>query len=302
MKNLIVKIDNNKEILLSKYICNEFKNLPYSSFCKALRNKDIRVNDIKVNKDVLVKNKDVLTIYIKDEILFGYSDNIDIVYEDDNIIAVYKPKGIISNNEEKITKINTTKINEITFEDIVKKYNINTKICHRLDRNTDGLLLFSKNDIAYNELLDGFKNNYIDKNYIVYVSNSKFKLNHSKEQAYLFTDKRLGYSYVSNISKKGYEKIITEYTVIYKDEVRDYAKLDVKLHTGKTHQIRAHLRLLNHPVIGDSKYGINEINKKFKKTKQCLTAFKYTFKFNNTSKLKYLNKIEIKLNEDKIKF
>ena len=297
MKKLIVKIENNKNMLLSKYVCNQFKNMLYSSFCKALRNKDIRINDVKVNKDCLIKNEDNITIYIKDEILFGYNENIDIIYEDDNILAVYKPKGIISNKQEK-----TINLNEITFEDIVKKYNNNIKICHRLDRNTDGIILFSKTDTAYNELLNGFKNGYIDKNYIAYVHNYKFKSKHSKEEAYIFTDKKEGFSYISSIAKKGYEKIITEYTVVYEDKIKDYAKLSIKLHTGKTHQIRAHLKALNHPVIGDSKYGINEINKKFKKNKQCLTAFKYKFNYNENSKLKYLNDIIIKLKEEKIKF
>ena len=296
MKNLIIKIDN-KEMLLSKYVCNEFKNMPYSAFCKALRNKDIRINNVKISKDCIIKDKDNLTIYIKDEILYGYNENIDVIFEDDNIIAVYKPKGIISNNEE-----SAIKLNEITFEDIVKKYNSNAKICHRLDRNTDGIIIFSKNDVAYNELLSGFKKGYINKNYIAYVHNSKFKVKHSVEEAYLFTNKKEAYSYISSTNKKGYERIITEYTVIYEDKINNYAKLDIKLHTGKTHQIRAHLKEIFHPVIGDSKYGLNEINRKFKKSKQCLTAYKYTFNFSDNLKLKYLNNIVIKLEDSKIKF
>ena len=300
MKKLVVKIEENKNITLSKYICNEFKNMPYSAFCIALRNKDIRINNIKVSKDTLIHNKDEIHIYIKDEILFGYNKNIDIIYEDDNILAVYKPKGIISNNEE------SKKLKEPTFEEIVKLYYNNTKdnikICHRLDRNTDGIIIFSKNDIAYNEILDAFKNNMITKKYIAYVHNSNFKEDKKIETAYLFTDKKIGYSYISSENKKGYEKIITEYNVMFKDIKKDYAKLKIILHTGKTHQIRAHLKSLFHPVIGDSKYGINEVNKEFKKYKQCLSAYEYTFKFTNKYNLKYLNNVVIKLNDDKIKF
>ena len=78
----------------------------------------------------------------------------------------------------------------------------------------------------------------------------------------------------------------------------NYSILKVIIHTGKTHQIRALLSYLSHPIIGDSKYGKNEINKKFKRYKQMLFAIKYTFNFPKSSKLSYLNNISVCLNED----
>lgn len=300
MKKLIVKLeDKNKKISVSKHIQNIFKNVPYSAICKALRNKDIRVNNVKISNDILIKNNDIIEVYITDNILFNLPKEIKYYYEDDNIIIVFKPQGILSNNED----LNVA-LDEPTLEDLVvkDKNNANIQICHRLDRNTAGLVIFTKNSNAYTEILNGFKEDKIHKEYIAYVANSNFSKPHNILEAYLTKDSKTGYSKISQIETKNSEKIITEYTVLEKNTKLDYAKLKVTLHTGKTHQIRAHLASVNHPIIGDSKYGKNDINKKFKKTKQMLFAYKYTFTFENKSILNYLNKIAVELEKEITEF
>lgn len=296
MRKLIVKkIDKVKKLSAIKCIINEFKNVPYSAICKALRNKDIRINGIKISKDVLVEEKDEIEIYLNDNILFNIPLKIDYYYEDDNILIAFKPNSVLSNNEDK-----KNIVSEPTFEEMVikDKNNENIKICHRLDRNTSGLVIFSKNDTSYLEILNGFKNGYINKEYIAYVSGCNFSQNHAVLEAYLIKDTKLGYSKISSKNLPHSEKILTEYTVIETNTKLDYSKLSIKLLTGKTHQIRAHLASVNHPIIGDSKYGKNEVNKKFKKNKQCLFAYKYTFSFELNSDLRYLNSKKIILNEN----
>ncbi len=301
MREIFVK--EKKQISLSKYILDVFENLKYSVFKKALRNKDIRVNDKKVSSDCEVRLGDKINIYINDYLLFDIPKKLEYIYIDDNILAVYKPQGLLSNieyyeNEEDINA-RYLKIGglEPTLESIVKSDFKEAIICHRLDRNTCGIVLFALNDMSYNQLLKGFKNGAIKKEYIAYVSNSNFYKDSEILENYILKDRKTGFSKVFDNKVKNSQKIITEYKVIKLDKNNDYAILNITIPTGKTHQIRAQMKAINHSIIGDSKYGKNDINKKFRVYRQLLFAYKYSFNFNKNSSLYYLNEINVKLDE-----
>ena len=270
---------------VSDSILNKFPSITYSAVRKLMRNKDIKINGHRISSDVVVE--------VDDEVLFYISEipqnSLDVIYEDDNLIIVFKPRKIETVSE--------------TDDDLflaVKNYlNKDCFAVHRLDRNTEGLVVFAKNINSKNELDDAFKNRTIDKFYLALVYGNTLKKS-DKLIAYLKKDSKK--SVVDIVDNKiiGYEKIQTNYKLL--KTIDDTSLVEVELVTGKTHQIRAHFAHIGHFVIGDEKYGDSNINKKFKKKYQCLCAYKIIFHFAENSCLKYLNSKTIELDKSKIDF
>ena len=278
MKIIVVdeKHDNKK---LDKVILDSFPNLNSNTLYKALRKKDIRVNDKRVSENIIVHTDDVIKVFICDELLEN-KPNFSIVYEDDFILVADKPINLEVTGENSLT---TLLENNYSF----------IKPCHRLDRNTTGLVLFAKSQEALDILLDKFKHHEIEKHYLATVYGILPK-KQDRLEAYLFKDNKKSLVYISDTPKKGYQKIITSYKVVKENKKDNTSVLDVNLETGRTHQIRAHLAHIGFPIIGDGKYGKNEINKNFKQKTQLLESYNLKFTFTSPSGiLEYLNGTEI---------
>ena len=273
MKELIVpeKFNNKK---LQSFLTYNFPSLSNSLFYKTLRKKDIRINDLRISENVILHTGDNVKIYISDEFLSPViQKEINVIYEDSNIIIADKPAQIEVVGNNSLTTLLKNQLNLQYLEP-----------CHRLDRNTTGLILFAKNQEALNILLDKFKNHEIEKHYLAMVYGIP-KDRVKTLQAYLFKDNKKSQVYISEVAKKGYVPITTKYAILSTNKGKNYSVLDVELLTGKTHQIRAHLAYIGYPIIGDGKYGKNEINKKFGAKTQRLCSYKLKFAFKTDSTL-----------------
>ena len=230
-----------------------------------LRNKEIKVNGKRVGADVALGVGDEVCYFLtkKQE----EKPAFHLVYEDDNVLIVDKESGV--NSEAVFAALRRER--ECYF-------------IHRLDRNTQGLMAFALNAKTEAVLLQAFQDRKVEKKYhALCVGN--FAVKAATLTAYLQKDADRSLVRVYDAPKKGAEQIVTQYQVLGK--TGDFTQVEVILHTGKTHQIRAHLAHIGCPILGDMKYGDTDVNKAYKFARQCLVA-KY-LRFELDGEWAYLN-------------
>ena len=261
----MITFKNQKTQKLSKAICDEGYNIPYSRFSKLLKNKEIKVDGKRINKDITVDINQTVEIYYEPEL-----PPVNVIYEDENVVVVNKESGVFSQEQ---------------FRAVESKYG-KAYFIHRLDRNTQGLIVFALNKQSESALLKGFKERHFDKRYLATVYGIPTKKS-ALLTAFLFKDEKTSTVKIYDKKVLGSVEIKTAYKVIKEDE--NTSLLEVELITGKTHQIRAHLAHIGHFILGDGKYGNGEINRKLNAKELMLKSYKLTFKFDKDSPLSYLD-------------
>lgn len=269
---------------IERVIPEIFPKLPSGALYKALRKKDIKVNNVRVKEGYIVTAGDILEVFITDEFLYGMNKPkqymFDVVFEDENLIIVNKYPGIsVQPDREHSSETLISQLQDYAKAPIF--------LCHRLDRNTGGLLISAKNEHSLNMLTELIKNREITKFYKCAVY-GRMPQNEATLVHYLEKNENQSRVYISDSKSKNAVEIITKYRVLKYDKSKNVSHLEVELITGRTHQIRAHLAYIGHPIIGDGKYGTNEINRKFGITKQQLWAYRLVFNFGDGRHLNYL--------------
>ncbi len=300
MKSIVIS-NNESGQRIDKFLTKYLKRLPTSLIYKYIRKKRIKINNKKCEISYKLSEGDVLDLYINDEFFIENSDKLDflhapdklnILYEDSNILIIDKKPGLIVHPDKNI-EIDCL-INRIKKYLFVKnEYLVNDEktfspsLVNRLDRNTGGIVLSAKNAESLRILNDKIRNREIKKYYLCKVTGIMPKQTQTLS-AYLRKNSLSNLVDISFSKKSGYKNIVTKYTVISQNN--NESLLEIDLITGRTHQIRAHLSAIGHPIIGDGKYGNNLTNIHKKNKYQCLYSYMLKFNFlKKTGKLDYLN-------------
>lgn len=240
---------------LDIFLSENLNDFTRSYIQKLLESEAIKVNDKIIKKGGLkLKGSENIEVSIpKDEILEVLPENIeiDIVYQDKDMVIINKDYGVIVHPAQGYTT--GTLVNAVLYH--IKDLStingvVRPGIVHRLDKNTSGLIIIAKNDDAHIRLTEMFKNKEIEKRYIC-ICKGNFKDDKGRIETLIGRDSK-DRKKMAVVDKNG-KIAITNYQVI--DSVQNYSLVEVGIETGRTHQIRVHMRYLNHPIVGDEVYG-----------------------------------------------
>ena len=298
MKKIIIN-SNDENQRVDKFLSKYMKNAPSSVIYKAIRKKRVKLNGKKCEISTRLLCGDVLELYINDEFFeskesdydfLKIKPDINVVYEDENIMLINKKQGVIVHSDEK-ESFNTLINHVLSYLYINKEYNpedehsFRPSLCNRIDRNTSGIVIAAKNAATLNTINEKIKNNEIQKYYLC-IALGKFKNKSGILKDYLIKDSKENTVKIYKEQRPGAKEIITEYRVL--EEKNGLSLVEVHLITGRTHQIRAHLASIGHPLLGDTKYA-KLTDMPIKSRKQYLCSYKTYFNKTETENpLSYL--------------
>lgn len=308
MKSFIIN-KNDADQRLDKFISKTVPLLPKTLMYKYIRIKRIKVNGKRAEISTRLNLGDVVDMYINDEFFkkapekydfLKASKNLNIIYEDENIILCDKKAGVLSHpddNEYIDTLIG--RIKRYLYEKGEFKpddeHSFTPSLVNRIDRNTGGIVIAAKNAETLRILNQKMKDRELHKFYLCIV-HGELEQKSGTLSGYLVKDESKNKVTVSKNARQGAKEIRTKYKVLDCDGT--LSLVEVELLTGRTHQIRAHFASIGHPLLGDGKYGTNAQNKKYGYKKQFLYSYKLVFDFTTDAGiLDYLNHREFAVDD-----
>ena len=303
MKEFLIQ-ENDCGQRLDKFLRKAIPKLPQGMLYKFLRTKKIKVNRKRADCAQMLQAGDVVTCYIHDEFFAPQKAQtpkeyafrkapaeLDIIYEDENLMLVYKPAGLVVHEDDHqsedtlIARVLHYLYHNGSFKP-EQEHAFSPALCNRLDRNTSGLVIAAKNAAALRELNRLIRENRIHKSYLcVTVSPPPKKQDTLHAWHYKPRDGKI--VKISGKQLSGYREIITKYNVLARKD--NLCLVKINLITGRTHQIRAHMAFAGAPLLGDDKYGNSEKNRAHRCKYQQLCAYRLQFEPEKESPLAYLN-------------
>lgn len=289
MKEFVIT-KNDATLRLDKFITKNCPTLPSSLMFKYIRTKRIKVNGKRAEISTRLNVGDTVSAYINDEFFVKLQPkydflsapaNLDIVYEDENILLADKKQGLLVHpDKNEYTNTLIARIQHYLYKkgeyDPENENSFRPALANRIDRNTGGIVIAAKNAEALRILCDKIKDRELDKRYLTVVHGVP-KQKTATLSGYLEKDEDKNRVYMKNSRDGGAKTVKTKYTVL--ESKNGLSLLEIELLTGRTHQIRAHMASIGHPLLGEGKYGKSAADKKMGFDKQALYSYSLNFDF-----------------------
>lgn len=293
--------ENDAGQRVDKYLTKAVRGLPQSLLYKYLRLKKIKLNGKRTQGGEMLRTGDEIELYIRDEFfespekdrsaIYTIEPKIDVVFEDDNILLLNKRPGVLVHEDDE-GRDNTLLMHMQAY--LLKKgeyypaseASFAPAFCNRIDRNTGGIVIAAKNAAALRDMNERIRNGEVEKYYLCAV-HGKMPAAEGVATGFLRKDEKTNQVTISETAKPGYRPIKTGWRVVAERD--GFSLLEIRLYTGRTHQIRAHMAYLGHPLLGEGKYGVNRDDRKLGYKYQALYSYKAVFNFEKKgSALDYL--------------
>lgn len=289
MFNLVVPKGQSGESLCD-CVTDMLPKLHQSDAQKLIKKSGVRLNGARIKKNVTVNEGDVVELYIAEDYA-AYLPDPEIVYEDENLLVINKQPGMSCSSDKPDGKPTVCTIAEKHMRErgeySLEAFNL-PYVCHRLDHYTGGLVMIAKTQSMFESITLAIKQRRIDKFYCCIVKGTP-KNNEAELHDFLIKDPVRSEVKIVHSPSRDALPIVTRYKTVGTYDEGELSLLDIQLVTGRTHQIRAHMASIGHPVLGDDKYGDRKENKKRAVRYQALWAYKLVFNTGKNNALEYMD-------------